>query len=88
MKRREPCKDTEEGCFQHRICKVCRGNQLKAFQGLAGGLCGWDRVQGGGVLEGWKMEAKKLAGPIRKALWARVSSLGFLLSVLGSLWQV
>lgn len=62
MMSREPCKDPEEGCSQHRICKVCRGgNQLKAFHGLAGSPRGWDRAQGGGVLEcrAWRLRSRQ-----------------------------
>lgn len=42
-------------------------------------------VPSAGALE---MEAEKLAGPIRRALGATLSGLGFLISVVGSLWQV
>lgn len=39
---------------------------------------------------GWSIEdgVPEASGLVRQALWARVSGLGFLLSMLGSLWQV
>lgn len=47
-----------------------------------------EQSAGWGLISTLETESERLAGPIRQALWARGRSLGFLLSVTGSLWQV
>lgn len=66
--------------------RLTGGKELKALQGLAGVLSGWDGMQVGAL---WSVgdESESPAGPIRQALRARVRGLDFLLSLLGSPWQ-